>query len=156
MPRPPIQIHLFRTFVRHYVARLRMSIDYPVTGVVVVPKTVTNIDAYIMERETALAQLRMADVLTKTTGYSNMVATMSLSADQRVNLGIQPRMPADSPLHMPAAATCEACLAIALCDRNRASYDTLRKRLEEICGNVTKLDETFCRALELRLNTYAE
>lgn len=153
---PPIQIHLYRTYVRHYVARLTASIDYPVTGVVVVPQTiVTGIDEYIKERQTVLAQLRMVDVMVKTPGYQNMVATMSLSATQRVSLGIAPRMPPNRLFHSPTAATCEACRTIALCDRNLASYQRLRDRLEEICGNVTRFDADFCQALTLRLNSYA-
>lgn len=155
MPRPPIQIHLFRIYVRHYVAKLRMSIDYPVTGVVVVPTGVTNIGPYIEQRQTALAQLRMTNVLVNTPGYANTVATMTMSASIRESLGTQPRMPQAGLLHMPVAATCEACEAIALCDRNQASYERLRERLEKICGNVTKLDADFCQALSIRLNTHA-
>ena len=156
MPRPPIQIHLFRIYVRHYVTTLRMSIDYPVTGLMVVPTRVTNIGPYIEERQTVLAQLRMTNVLVGTQGYANTVAAMAMSADIRESLGIQPRMPQAGLLHMPVAAACEACEAIALCDRNRASYERLRERLEEISGHVTKLNGDFCQALSIRLNTYAE
>ena len=155
MPRPPIQIHLFRTFVRHYVTQFEISVDYPVTGMIVVPSTVTRIDEYIGERQTTIAQLRMTSVMVRSQGYSNMVATMALHASNRASLGIEPRMPSGSTLHMPVAATCEACAEIALCDRNQASYDRLRARLERICSNVTKFDADFCQSLTLRLNTYA-
>jgi hypothetical protein len=156
MPPSPVQIHLFRIYVRHYVNRLACSIDFPVTGMVVVPGNVTNIDAYIEERQTAIAQLRMVNVAMKAPGYSNIVASMTLSSERRKALGAQPRMPADKLFHTPVAADCEACLTIALCDRNVAAYTRLRRQLTRISDNARRSDDASCLALSLRLSTYAE
>jgi hypothetical protein len=155
MPRSIIQIHLFRIYVRHHVARLHTSIDYPVTGVVVVPKDVRDVNAYMQQREVTLAQLRLTQVLVREPSYGDTVAAMMFSADIRQSMGLQPPMPPDGLVHGQTAASCEACRIIGLCDRSTRDYLELRTKLEDISRRVTKSDPDFCQALDLRLNTYA-
>jgi hypothetical protein len=155
MPRSPIQIHLFRIYVRHYVANLSTSIDYPVTGVVVVPRTATDVNAYMEQQQVVLAQLRMTQVLVREPSYGNIAAAMMMATDVRKGMGLQPAMPPAGLVHARTAASCEACRIIGLCDRSIRDYLEFRTKLEKICGQVTKSDPDFCQALGLRLNTYA-
>ncbi len=152
---PPIQIHLFRIYVRHYVSSLSMSVDYPVTGVVVVPRTAANVNSYMAKHQVTLAQLRLTQVLVKTRGYGGIAAAMLMAADIRQSMGLQPPMPPEGLVHTREAATCEACRVIGLCDRDLRTYLMFRTQLEQICSRVTKFDADFCQALGLRLNTYA-
>lgn len=155
MPRPPIQIHLFRIYVRHHVTSVSMNIDYPVTGVLVVPRSAADITAYMGERQVVQAQLRLTQVLVKQRSYGETVAAMLMAAGIRQSMGLQPPMPPEGLVHARTAASCEACQIIGLCDRSARSYLEFRAKLEEICGHATKSDPDSCQALSFRLNTHA-
>lgn len=156
MPRSTaIRIHLYRIYVRHHVTRLSANIDYPVTGVVVVPRSIRDVNAYIEEHQAALAQLRMTSVMTQQPDYGSMVASMTMAAGIRQSMGLQPAMPPEGLAHGLTAANCEACRIIGLCDRSTRGYLELRAKLEDISNRVTKSDPSFCQALSIRLNTYA-
>jgi hypothetical protein len=149
-----IQAHLFRAFTSHNVPALTKTIDYPVTGVVIVPSTVRDINAYIADRLAPLAELRMVIIARRPpNNYGTILAAMALPPEIRNGLGMQPSMPPKGLVHVSPAIACEACRVLALCDRNLAGYLGLRARLEQVCDSVTKPGADFIEALEIRLNS---
>ncbi|HKX24456.1 MAG TPA: hypothetical protein VJM46_04405 [Candidatus Saccharimonadales bacterium] len=131
-----------------------MSVDYPVTGVIVVPTSTRNVAAYIAEREFVMAQLRLP-VLVSTPRYAQTVAAMLMAPGTRRSMGIDPPMPPEGLVHGREAVSCEGCRVIARCEYSTEQYLELRSRFEQITAAVTQADDTFCQSLGLRLNTYA-
>ncbi len=140
----------------HTVKNLRIPIDYPVTGVVVVPSSVKDVTGYIAARQVALAALRMP-YLMGTTDYSQTALAMMFAPDVRQSKGFAPRMPRQDLTHGQTAADCLGCGIIGLCTYNNPDhYPRLRERLEEVCRATTQYSADFRDALEVRLNTTAQ
>lgn len=156
MPRPPIQVHLFRVMTPHRVKNPPTHIQYPVTGLVVVPSSVSDVTGYIAARQDALAALRMPH-LVGAADYSNTALAMMFAPDVRQSKGLAPRMPRKDLTHGQTAADCLGCGIIGLCTYNNPDhYPRLRERLEEVCRATTQYSADFRDALEVRLNTNAQ
>lgn len=150
----PFEIHLFRITTPHMVQRVQITVDFPVSGFVLVPSGTADVHSYVQQRQNDVAVLRMG-LMAQTGGevYGKLAATMLMTPEVRGMMRLGPRMPDARLQHSNPASRCTACRSAALCLMPEASYPRVRTALEEICRLADRrmtLDEI--RRLEAYLN----
>lgn len=144
------EAHLFRTTVPH--SQRGLEVQFPVTGIVLVPETVEQIDNYIVSRMQPLAQLRVVETraVRGNVYVDTMAALMTRSAARIIgNTEAIDRIP-----HTRPARDCQRCRFIALCSMDDATYQASREQFEILCSRIRiPLSEPELQALEYRLNS---
>ncbi len=150
---PDYEFHLFRVMTPHVVRRLSIDVQLPVTGFMAVPYGTTDLTQYMSARERTLAESCAPLIEKGCKNYGTTVAAMALMPSIRTSMGFNPKMPPAGLKHHSPAATCEACLAIAICTLTPAQAQECREHLELLARELrtsSQSQETIEAALNLK------
>lgn len=132
-------LHFFRTMTKHHISSLALTIDYPVTGVILVPDGAADPHSHIEQRmPRAAARCMEAIASTGSQAYTRMAAAMTLVAPVRASMRIDPKMPPSGLRHTSPATACEACRAAVQCNPKTSDHRLLRSSLERMISRVPK------------------
>jgi len=149
----PINAHIFRTTTKYQSANPHVEVDYPVTGVVIVPASVIDRNGYISRRIPVIAAANVATLVRVDPEYvAKTVELLMIERRVRRAMGFAGTHPSPYPEHSSTIEYCGACKTAALRIMDEEAWKALGVEIERMCDSVTSCPAGFAASLEERLN----